>query len=90
VLAVDRAVTDEAKSSVEIWLVLVRGDHEVNEIKAGKIEGLNRGFRVATETEIEEHFGCRPGYLGPISPRRPIRVVADRTVANMSDFVRCQ
>jgi prolyl-tRNA synthetase len=87
VLAVDRAVADEAKSSVEIWLVLVRGDHEVNEIKAGKIEGLNRGFRFATESEIEEHFGCRPGYLGPLSPRRPVRVVADRTVANMSDFV---
>ncbi len=87
VLAVDRAAGDEAKSSVEIWLVLVRGDHEVNEIKVGKIEGLNLGFRFATESEIEEHFGCRPGYLGPISPRRPIRVVADRTVANMSDFV---
>jgi prolyl-tRNA synthetase len=87
VLAVDHAAAEEAKSSVEVWLVLVRGDHEVNEIKVGKIEGLNRGFRFATESEIEEHFGCRPGYLGPISPRRPVRVVADRTVANMSDFV---
>ncbi len=86
VLAVDCADEDKA-GSVEIWLVLVRGDHEVNEIKVGKIEGLSRGFRFATESEIEEHFGCRPGYLGPIAPRRPVRVVADRTVANMSDFV---
>ena len=81
VLAVDRS------DAADVWLVLVRGDHEVNEIKVGKVEGLNRGYRFATEAEIIEHFGCRPGYLGPIDARRPLRVVADRTVANMSDFV---
>jgi len=71
----------------QVWLLLVRGDHEVNEVKAGKIEGLKGGFRFATVAEIEDHFGCKPGYLGPISLKKPVKIVADRTVANMADFV---
>jgi prolyl-tRNA synthetase len=70
-----------------VWLLLVRGDHSLNEIKAGKLPGLAQGFRFATSAEIEDHFGCLPGYLGPIATRKPIKVVADRTVALMSDFV---
>ncbi|MEN9774629.1 MAG: Proline--tRNA ligase [Pseudomonadota bacterium] len=69
-----------------IWLLLIRGDHELNEVKAGKVGGLE-GFRFATEHEIIEHFGCPPGYLGPIGMQRPVRVLVDRTVARMSDFV---
>ncbi|MDH5330551.1 MAG: His/Gly/Thr/Pro-type tRNA ligase C-terminal domain-containing protein, partial [Aquincola sp.] len=49
--------------------------------------GLTTGFRFATASEIEDHFGCKPGYLGPIGTRKPVRVVADRTVAHMADFV---
>jgi prolyl-tRNA synthetase len=71
----------------QLWLLLVRGDHDLNEVKAGKLEGLKSGFRFATAAEIEAHFGCKPGYLGPIGLKRPVKVVADRTVANMSDFV---
>jgi len=70
----------------ELWLLLVRGDHELNEVKASKVPGLE-GFRFASEAEIREHFGSPPGYLGPIRPLRPVKVVADRTVANMHDFV---
>lgn len=70
----------------KIWLLLIRGDHELNEIKAGKVAGL-AGFRFATEAEIVSHFGCLPGYLGPIATVRPVNLVVDRTVANMSDFV---
>ncbi|MCS6944305.1 MAG: proline--tRNA ligase, partial [Sutterellaceae bacterium] len=81
VLAVD------GEGGAQIWLLLVRGDHELNEVKAGKVPGLTRGFRFATEAEIRAAFGCRPGYLGPVATRQPVRVVADRTVANMSDFV---
>jgi prolyl-tRNA synthetase len=84
VLAVDPA---GAGGHVQIWMLLVRGDHELNEIKAGKVPGLDGGFRFATEPEIRAHFGSPPGYLGPIGALRPVRVVADRTVANMSDFV---
>jgi prolyl-tRNA synthetase len=83
VLAVDQPEV----ISPRIWLVLVRGDHELNEVKVGKVPGLNGGFRFATEAEILQHFGCKPGYLGPIGTLKPVTVVADRTVANMSDFV---
>jgi len=81
------AVDDPAGGSARIWLALIRGDHELNEIKAGKVPGLNSGFRFATEAEILQHFGCKPGYLGPIRTQLPVTIVADRTVANMSDFV---
>lgn len=70
-----------------VWLLLVRGDHDLNEVKAGKLEGFKAGFRFATVAEIESHFGCKPGYLGPIGLKQPVKVVADRTVAAMSDFV---
>ena len=67
-------------------LALVRGDHAVNEIKLSKVPGL-ADHRLATETEIADHLGSQPGFLGPVNPKRPIRVVADRSVAAMGDFV---
>ena len=70
----------------EIWLLLLRGDHELNEVKASKLPGIGP-FRFASETEILEHFGCKPGYLGAIGTAKPVKVVADRSVALMSDFV---
>ncbi len=84
--------TDETNPQGEIvkstvWLLLVRGDHDLNEIKAGKLPGLKAGWRFATVAEIEDHFGCKPGYLGPIGLKKPLQVIADRTVAAMSDFV---
>ena len=87
VLATD--VKNEAGDILKstVWLLLVRGDHSLNEVKTGKVEGLKDGFRFATVSEIEDHFGCKPGYLGPVGTRKSVRVVADRTVAQMSDFV---
>ena len=67
-------------------LALVRGDHMVNEVKLAKLAGL-ADYRLATEAEILEHLGCEPGFLGPINPKQPIHVIADRSVAAMSDFV---
>jgi len=87
VLAVDEKNGKGETVDASIWLLLVRGDHELNEIKAGKVSGLKNGFRFATEAEIRSAFGCRPGYLGPINMRKPVNVVADRTVGLMSDFV---
>jgi len=87
VLAVDRKDEAGRAMAADIWLLLLRGDHELNEVKAGKLRGLNGGFRFAAEAEIRAAFGCRPGYLGPIGARQSVTVVADRTVANMSDFV---
>ena len=76
----------DGQTGVTVWLLLLRGDHEMNEVKVGKVPGL-KGFRFATEAEILEHFGSKPGYLGPVGMKKPVRIVADRTVANMSDFV---
>ncbi len=71
----------------QVWLLLVRGDHDMNEVKVGKVPGLNQGFRFATVPEILAHFGTPPGYLGPIGLKQPVKVVADREVALMADWV---
>ena len=67
-------------------LLLLRGDHDLNEIKAQKLEGLDP-FRFATDKEIEVHLGCKAGYIGPVGIDSAIRVVADRSVAALGDFV---
>ncbi|MBP0622858.1 proline--tRNA ligase [Cupriavidus consociatus] len=76
----------DSEAGAQIWLLLIRADHELNEVKASKVPGLAE-FRFATENEIVDAFGSPPGYLGPIDMKKPVKVVADRTVANMSDFV---
>ena len=87
VLATEERDDKGAVTGVQVWLLLVRGDHALNEVKAGKVEGLKNGFRFATVPEIIEHFGIKPGYLGPLQMKKPVKIVADRTVANMSDFI---
>ncbi len=78
--------------SVALWgddgfvLALVRGDHLVNEIKLAKLPGM-ADYRLATEAEIRAHLGADPGFLGPIGAKQPIRIIADRAVAAMADFV---
>ena len=69
-----------------MFMLLVRGDHQLNEVKAAKLPGLNP-FRFATDKEIEARIGCRPGYIGPVGVSADITVIADRSVAAMSDFV---
>jgi prolyl-tRNA synthetase len=76
----------DAEGAPQFVLALVRGDHVVNEIKLAKLAGLG-DYRLATEAEIVEHLGAQPGFLGPLNSARPIRVVADRSVAAMADFV---
>jgi len=63
-------------------LLLIRGDHSLNEVKTAKAIGA---FRFASEGEIRTAMGCKPGYLGPVGAKP--RVVADRAVATMSDFI---
>lgn len=77
---------EKEKITKQVWLLLLRGDHDLNEIKANKVAGL-ANYRFATEDEIVEHFGTKPGYLGPINTKLPVNIVADRTVAMMGDFV---
>ncbi len=71
----------------QIWLLLLRGDHDMNEIKVSKVPGLDAGYRFATVPEIIEHFGTKPGYLGPVGTKRPVKVIADREVAVMADWI---
>ena len=98
------AIVAEAKApSMEerFVLLLLRGDHELNEVKLSKVVG---NFRFATEDEIERHMGCRPGYIGPVNlPDQSVKdmmpgggttqvtsgiwTIADRSAVVMSDFV---
>jgi prolyl-tRNA synthetase len=85
VLATDELDDKGLIAKTQVWLLLLRGDHEMNEIKVGKVDGL-AGFRLPV-AEIEEHFGCKPGYLGPIGLKKPVNMVVDRDVAVMADWV---
>ena len=87
VLATDETDEQGNIKASKVWLLLLRGDHDMNEVKVGKLPGLNAGFRFATLTEIDEHFGCKPGYLGPLNLKKPLNVVADREVAVMADWI---
>jgi prolyl-tRNA synthetase len=81
------ALTSEAQApSVRLSLLLLRGDHSLNEVKVSKISGLH-GFRFASNEEILNAIGCEPGYIGPVGLAEDIRIIADRTVAEMSDFI---
>ncbi|TFZ04006.1 proline--tRNA ligase [Ramlibacter humi] len=87
VLATDQVDDEGNPKGTQVWLLLLRGDHDMNEIKVGKVPGLDVGFRFATVAEIVDHFGTPPGYLGPIGLKKPVKVVADREVAAMADWV---
>ena len=87
VLATDELNNEGVIVKSQIWLLLVRGDHDMNEVKVGKLPGFEKGFRFATIAEIEDHFGCKPGYLGPIGLQKPLKIVIDRDVAVMADWV---
>lgn len=87
VLATDTLDDAGAVKASKVWLLLLRGDHDMNEVKVGKVPGLDQDWRFATTPEIESHFGCRPGYLGPIGLKQPVELVVDREVAVMADWV---
>ncbi|MBE0625641.1 MAG: proline--tRNA ligase [Burkholderiales bacterium] len=70
----------------DFLLLLLRGDHSLNEIKAQKLPGMDP-FRFASDAEVEHHLGCKPGYIGPVGADAGIKVIADRAVAVMADFV---
>jgi prolyl-tRNA synthetase len=86
VLATDEIDATGKVVKTQVWLLLLRGDHEMNEVKVGKLPGL-AGFRFASIPEIETHFGCKPGYLGPIGMLASVRMVVDREVAVMADWI---
>ncbi len=73
-------------ASEQFYLVLLRGDHQLNEVKLSKLDGL-ADFRFATEEEVRNHLHCPPGFIGPVGVDGNVKVIADKTVAIMSDFV---
>ncbi len=86
VLATDELDDNGQIVKTQVWLLLLRGDHDLNEVKASKLPGL-ADFRFASAAEIEAHFDCQPGYLGPVGLNQPLKVIADREVALMADFI---
>lgn len=86
VLAADRTNEKGEPLPAKIVLVLLRADHELNEVKAGHIPELKDGFRFATDEEILAAFGSKPGYLGPIGAREDVAIYVDLTAADMTDF----
>jgi len=78
--------TDTEGQPARVWMLLIRGDHALNEVKTSKIAGLER-FRWATEAEIVAVTGCNPGYLGPVGIPKDLTLIVDRTVAVTADFV---
>jgi prolyl-tRNA synthetase len=77
---------DQEQGPAKLFMLLVRGDHELNEVKASKVPGMLES-RFATEAEILRACNAPAGYLGPVAISSDVTVVADRTVANMSDFI---
>ena len=86
VLATDTLNEAGEAIKAQVWLLLLRGDHSMNEVKVGKVAGL-AGFRFASLAEIDEHFGCEPGYLGPLNLKNPVKLVVDREVAVLADWI---
>lgn len=87
VLATETLGDDGAIKHTTVWLLMLRGDHDMNEVKVTKLPGMEGGFRFATLAEIDTHFGCKPGYLGPVGMKKPLKIVADREVALMSNWM---
>ncbi|MDO8938523.1 MAG: proline--tRNA ligase [Methylicorpusculum sp.] len=68
-----------------LFALLIRGDHELNTVKAQKIPGVLSPMEMATDEQINKSCGCNPGSIGPIN--LSMKIIADRSVIAMSDFI---
>jgi prolyl-tRNA synthetase len=73
-------------ASGKLHMLLLRGDHSLNEIKAAKLPGMER-LRLASGEEIKEATGCAPGFIGPVGLSSAVSIIADRSAAALADFV---
>ncbi|MSQ80273.1 MAG: proline--tRNA ligase [Candidatus Methylopumilus sp.] len=80
------ALINHVHDKYEFFLVLLRGDHELNEVKLSKVKGFEN-FRFATDEEIKEHLKCPPGFIGPVGVKPSIKIMADKSVGILSDFI---
>ncbi len=78
--------TTQTQKTTKIWLLLLRGDHDMNETKVGKLTGLAE-FRFATAEEINQNFPCTAGYLGPLQLGANVQMVVDSEVAVMQNWI---
>jgi prolyl-tRNA synthetase len=77
-------LADEDSPSPLVALV-VRGDHELNDIKAEKLSGVASPLEFATDEQIQQTIGCKAGSIGPIN--LPIDTIIDHSAAHISDFI---
>lgn len=77
-------VAADEENEADFVALLVRGDHQLNELKAEKLPAIASPLRFATEQEIRDSIGAGPGSLGPVD--MPLPVIIDRSVAMISDF----
>ena len=73
-------------SEDQLVLLLIRGDHQLNEVKTSKIKGLEN-FRFATNEEVNNFISAPAGYIGPVGIGKDTRIIADRSAISMSDFI---
>ena len=73
-------------SDDQLILLLLRGDHQLNEVKTSKVDGISN-FRFASDEEIKRALGCIPGYIGPVGINPDIRLIADHSVNSVETFV---
>ncbi|MDR8016298.1 proline--tRNA ligase [Ectopseudomonas guguanensis] len=86
-LAIEKTIKTlvvHAAEEGKLIALIVRGDHELNEIKAANLEQVASPLQMASEAEIRAAIGAGPGSLGPVN--LPIPCIVDRSVALMSDF----
>jgi len=69
----------------EVIALVVRGDHELNAVKAQKLPGVLAPLRMTSAERVREAAGCEPGSLGPVG--LPLKVYADRAAVALADFV---
>jgi prolyl-tRNA synthetase len=69
----------------DVVALVVRGDHELNAVKAQKLPGVFAPLKMATAEQVRDATGCEPGFIGPVGLK--LRIYADRAAAQASDFV---
>ena len=85
-VAADRTIkTLIVRGEEGLIALILRGDHELNELKAAHLPGALAPLEFASDTEVEAAMGCKPGSLGPVDA--PIPCYVDRDAAALADFV---
>ncbi len=77
--------TSDTQTEPALIALVIRGDHQLNEIKAEKIDGIASPLQFASNEQIKKAIGCNPGSIGPVN--LPLEVIVDRSAAHLANFV---